>query len=264
MLASMAPKATPMHDRPSLRQRLRESATKPLHGFFFPLSAPALVEMIGHAGFDFVILDMEHGPAGYDMLEHLMRAATASGLETIVRVPNGEPWEILRALDAGAGGIMVPHVTSGAMAREIAASCRFPPAGRRGVATLSRAARYGIGDRKEYLTGIGDRIAVLPMIEDREALPEAAAIAAVPGVDAVFVGPNDLAASLGHLGEPGHPEVREAMRDVALRARATSTPLASTASSPTEARERIADGYPILCYHIVPVITGGLKALREG
>ncbi|MEO3475234.1 aldolase/citrate lyase family protein [Roseomonas sp. CAU 1739] len=242
-----------------LKARLR--AGDMLHGFFLGVPAPATVEMAGWTGFDFVILDGEHGPAGLETMEHMLRAADASGLSALMRVPSGSAADILHALDIGAAGIMVPHVTSAAIARQVVERAYYPPVGRRGIGTLSRAARHGALDRMEYLKGAAERTLVTVMIEDAEALPHVRDIAQVDGVDVLFVGPSDLAASLGHPGESTHPEVVAALERI-LRD-AGDVPVATTAGSAAEARRLAGLGVRMACFSTTSIMVTALRQLRR-
>jgi 2-keto-3-deoxy-L-rhamnonate aldolase RhmA len=177
---------------------------RPLLGMFVGIPAPSLVEMCGHAGVDFVIVDNEHGPAGIESTEHMLRAARASGVIPVVRTL--EP-DILRVLDIGASAIQVPQVNSAEQARRIVAAAKYPPIGMRGAAFSTRAAGYGFfaGDRHVADSNAGT--AVIVMTETRMAIEQLDDILSVPGIDAVFFGPNDLSFSFGHPGEMNHPDV---------------------------------------------------------
>jgi 2-keto-3-deoxy-L-rhamnonate aldolase RhmA len=178
--------------------------SRPLSGVFVGLPSPALVEMCGHAGFDFVIIDNEHGPAGIETTEHLLRAAKASGVIAVVRTAEAD---ILRVLDIGASAIQVPQVNSRAQAERIVAAAKYPPIGNRGAAFSTRAAGYGFFGGTDHVTMSNDGTAVIVMAETREAIDSIDDIVGVPGVDAVFFGPNDLSFSLGVPGEMQHPKV---------------------------------------------------------
>ncbi len=251
-----------MTDRPPFKARLRGDA--PLHGFFVGLPSPAIVELAGYAGFDFVIIDTEHGATGLETLEHMLRAAGSAGIAALVRVPRGNADDILHVLDAGADGILVPHVTSAEVAQRIVQHAYYPPRGRRGISTLSRAARHGLGEAAAVLREQAGRTTVIAMIEDEEALTEVGAIARVDGLDAVFVGPNDLAASMGFLGEAGHPEVRKAV--AAIRDELAAIPdgpaFATIARNGAQARELAAQGARMLCFNTTYILGAALKALR--
>jgi 4-hydroxy-2-oxoheptanedioate aldolase len=189
-----------------------------LRGVFNGIPSPALVEMCAYAGFDFVVIDNEHGSADLQTTEHMLRAARASGIPALVRCLEHD---IARTLDMGAGGLQVPMVNSAAQAAQLVARVRYPlPAGlggQRGSAFSSRAAGYGAfgGPRHTQLSNEG--IALVVMIETPEAVANAAAIAAVDGVDGVFVGPNDLAHSMGFENRWNAPPVQAAIESV-LRA----------------------------------------------
>ena len=195
--------AAPLPGLP-LDTRLRPAlnAGTPLHGMFCGLPLPALVEMAAFAGFDFVVIDNEHGMAGFETTEHLLRAARASGIMPIVRC--FEP-DIARCLDAGASGIKVPMVQTPEQAQRIAQRMRYPrPAdqtglrGLRGSAFSTRAAGYGAFGGPGHTDRSNESLAFIAMLETPQAIDAAAEIASVEGVDAVFIGPNDLAHAMGH------------------------------------------------------------------
>ena len=237
----------------------RLTAGDRLTGLFLGLPSPAMVEMIGYAGFDFVILDAEHGPAGTAALEHMMRAANCAGIAAIVRVAG--PEEILHALDAGAAGILVPHVTSAACARDIVAKAYFPPRGSRGISGLTRAARYGFSGG--YLASRHEATSVIAMIEDADALPHVADIATTEGVDALFIGPADLAGSMGFPGQPNHPKVVAAIARIVADARASGpVALASTGRDASEAARLSAAGVTIVCLSAVSLFGDTLRFLK--
>jgi len=235
-----------------------------LHGLFVGPPSPVIVELVGYAGFDFVIIDTEHGPAGLETLENMVRAAEASNVASLVRVPSGSAADILHALDAGATGILVPHVTDAAVARQVVEHAYYPPRGRRGISTMSRAARYSLATGADYIAAQAARTSVMVMLEDAEALPHAEAIACVEGVDAIFVGPSDLAASMGHPGNPGHPEVATALSGLWPRIAALNGPaLATTARSAADARRLEKAGIRMVCFNAVNTLASGLRDLRD-
>lgn len=173
-----------------------------LRGIFNGIASPAIVEMCAYAGFDFIILDNEHGSASIETTEHMLRAARASNLPAVVRCLEQD---IARTLDAGAGALQIPMVNTAAHASALVQRIKYPLAsnavglgGQRGSAFSSRAAGYGAFGGPQHTYRSNDGIALIVMIETPEAVANAGAIAAVEGVDAVFVGPNDLACSMGH------------------------------------------------------------------
>jgi 4-hydroxy-2-oxoheptanedioate aldolase len=252
-----------MADRLPFKARLKGDA--PLYGFFVGIPSPATVELAGWSGFDFVIIDTEHGATGLETLEHMLRAAAAAGIAALVRVPRGGADDILHVLDAGADGILVPHVTSAAVAQRIVGHAYYPPLGQRGISTLSRAARHGTGDAATVLREQAGRTAVIVMIEDREALTEVGAIARVQGVDAVFVGPNDLAASMGHLGDAGNAEVVAAVSRIAeeLRGIPDGPAFATIARSAPQAQQVAAKGARMICFNTTNILGAALRSLRK-
>ena len=178
--------------------------SRALLGMFVGVPSPSLVEMCGHAGVDFVIVDNEHGPAGIESTEHMLRAARASGVIPVVRTLESD---ILRVLDIGASAIQVPQVNTAEQAKRIVAAAKYPPLGTRGAAFSTRAAGYGFFGGERHVADSNSGTAVIVMTETRAAIDNLDAILAVPGIDAVFFGPNDLSFSLGHPGQMGHPEV---------------------------------------------------------
>lgn len=197
----------------TIARRLRNGET--LYGLIVKMPGPATVEQCGYAGFDFVVLDTEHGAAGSEILEHHLRAADSAGIEAVVRVGSSEPVEVLRALDAGASGIVVPHVNDVAAARAAVRAAHYPPAGTRGLAVSTRAGRHGANSVKNHVRYALENTLVVVQVEHAEALDHVPEIASSDRVDAVFLGPSDLAMSLGHPGNPGHKSVAAAIDRVA-------------------------------------------------
>jgi 2,4-dihydroxyhept-2-ene-1,7-dioic acid aldolase len=234
-----------------------------LYGMFVMLPSPAVVEMVGYAGYDYVILDGEHGAAGTETLENQLRAADAAGISALVRICGQTPAEILHALDAGACGIVVPHVLDAAQARDLVAAAHYPPRGRRGMATTARAGRHGMVSLAEHLETAAREIIVVAQIEDAEALPHAREIAAVDGLDAVFVGPADLSMSMGHPGQPGHPEVAAAIDEVARQTRAAGKVAATFARTAQDATALAQRGFQAICLSTTAVFSQCLVALAK-
>lgn len=186
---------------------------KPLHGVFNSLPSPAIVEMCGYAGFDFVIIDNEHGSSDFETTENMLRAARATGIVPVVRcfAP-----DISRILDMGASAVQIPMVNSAEEARELVQQVRYPGIGRRGSAFSSRAAGYGAFSGEAHTSRSNEGIALILMIETPEAVTNAGAIAAVEGVDAVFVGPNDLSHAMGFGTDWAAPAVQTAIGQALL------------------------------------------------
>lgn len=245
----------------TLKQRLRDG--EPLTGCFVMIPSPAVVEMCGYAGFDFVILDQEHGSAGTEVLENQIRAAEASGIAALVRIPEASAARAQHALDAGAEGLLVPHVTSLDVAREIVSAAQYPPEGLRGMATTTRAGHHGTIAVDEHLKRARERNVVMLQIEDRSVLPDVESIAGLPGVDSIFIGPADLSISLGHPGNPGHPEVAaEIDRIVETAKRVGKARVSTFARNEANARAwREERGIEVFCLSTTAIFMDALKAL---
>ena len=187
-------------------------------GFWCSLCSPIGAEILAGAGFDWIVIDGEHAPNDIPSLVMQLQAMRGATTEPVFRVPWNDPVMIKLALDAGARSLLVPFVQNADEARRAVAAARYPPLGIRGVAVAPRATDYGriCGyHRSAHLT-----TCILVQLETRAALKEIEAIAAVEGVDGMFIGPSDLAADFGHLGDTKHPVVRAAMKDAAQRIRA--------------------------------------------
>jgi 4-hydroxy-2-oxoheptanedioate aldolase len=183
-------------------------------GSFCNIPSPAAVEMMGLVGLDFVIIDGEHGISDLETCEHMIRAAEIAGITPLVRIAMNLQQNILRYLDAGAMGVMIPMVNTRADAEAVVASVRYPPLGRRGLAAV-RASGYGLrGSLGDYVKMANQEILVITQVETRDAVRNAAEIAAVPGVDMVFMGPSDLSSSFGYHGQTTHPEVLSTIEQV--------------------------------------------------
>lgn len=198
-------------------QALREFKSKLEHGFvigpFSKTSDPAFIEILGHGSFDFVILDLEHGPTSVQHLQDLVRAAELSGLLPIVRVKEDNLPIIGEVLDIGAGGIQVPQITDAEIARRVIQAAKFSPKGNRGVCRFVRAARYSSTDRFAYFSEANETLVIL-QLEGKEALEHLEQILAVKDLDIIFIGPYDLSQSLGVPGQVNHPLVTEKMKEI--------------------------------------------------
>jgi 2-keto-3-deoxy-L-rhamnonate aldolase RhmA len=200
----------------SIRQRIQ--AQEPLLGVFLQLGSPVGADIAGRAGFDWALIDLEHGVgAEGDLMAQLLGLA-ASGVAGFVRVELASRLRIGRALDLGATGIMVPQVNDAALARQVVEWCQYPPAGSRGVALSARGAGYG-RSKHEDVGRLDSEIVRIAQIETGTAVEAVDAIAAVDGIDVLFVGPSDLSHSLGVPGEFDHPKFGSALDSIADAAR---------------------------------------------
>lgn len=183
-------------------------AGEPAFGVSVMFPAPELVEMIGELGFDWVMLDGEHGSITPDNIVPMILAAERRGLTPIVRPEKNDPAVINRYLDRGAMGVQIPHVSTAADARAAVAACRYHPDGERGLGG-GRMADFGYGvPTREYVVQANENMLVCVQVEDVEAIENLDEILQVEGVDVFFIGPTDLAQSMGHPGENGHPDVQ--------------------------------------------------------
>lgn len=207
--------------RNKLKQALRDGT--PTFGLINSVPAPLLVEMLGYAGYDFVVLDLEHTAPNPETLENLIRAAEGCGVTPLVRVPGADPAVILRVLDAGAQGIVVPHVRSAGEARTAVRASRYHPLGERGISG-GRTTGFGTLGLPEYFALANAEILVAVMIEDREGVAAIDAVLGVDGVDLVIEGAIDLSQSCGVPGQAQHADVLAAVAQVAARCRAAGVP----------------------------------------
>ncbi len=187
-------------------------------GLWSALASPIAAEILAGAGFDWIVIDGEHAPNDISTLLPQLQAMRGGTAEPVFRVPWNELVIIKRALDVGARTLLVPFVQNAEEARRAVAAARYPPLGIRGVAGAMRAIDYG--RTQNYHRNAHLDTCILVQAETRAALGAIEAIAAVEGVDGIFIGPSDLAADLGHLGDPKHPEVQSAIKDAAQRIRA--------------------------------------------
>ncbi|MEI8191418.1 MAG: aldolase/citrate lyase family protein [candidate division NC10 bacterium] len=182
------------------------------------LAEPAVVEIIGLAGFDAAFIDMEHSAFDMSMLEAMIRACEITGITSLVRVPDNNPKTILRVLDAGAQGIHVPHIAGTKDALAAVKAVRYPPMGERGMASSTRAIRYGAVSLQEHMATSNAEIILTVMVEDKAALDQLADIATIPGIDLVAIGPTDLCAALG-ITDPRDPNLKTTIEGIAATLR---------------------------------------------
>jgi len=201
--------------------------------------SPDMVEMAAAANFDFVYLDLEHGSFGFDTVIHLIRAAEASGITPLVRVPDHTPSFIMRVLDAGAMGVIVPNVKSAAEAQSVVSAARYTlnsNGGSRGACPGTRATWHQVRDWQDFSIVSNKETSVWLLLESPEALQVVDEIVEVPGIDAIMLGPFDLAHALGLPGQTTHEVVIEACREISTKARNSGIEIVWTMFSGTTAR----------------------------
>jgi 4-hydroxy-2-oxoheptanedioate aldolase len=209
------------------------AAGEPALGVWLQLGEPSIAEIASLSGYDFLILDNEHGPASLEQTVHSMRAAQAGRATVMVRVPGQDPDYLKRALDAGAEAVMVPMVETAEQARAVVAACQYPPAGRRGYsAPTVRASGYGADP--DYAKKANDALFICVQIESDKAVEQAGAIAAVEGVDSLFIGRGDLTAAFGDETK-NPPAVVKAVERISAAAQRAGKPISVFVGNGTEA-----------------------------
>jgi 2-dehydro-3-deoxyglucarate aldolase len=234
-------------------------AGKKLIGCWSSLSNAITTEVLGVAGFDWILLDGEHSPNDVATFIPQLMALKDSMSAPVVRPSSNNAVEIKRLLDAGFYNFLIPFVESADEAGRAVAATRYPPQGIRGVSVAQRSNRYGTVP--DYFKGINEQICVMVQIESRAGVAAAREIAAQDGVDCVFVGPSDLAAALGHLGNAGHPDVQTAIASVFADAKACGKPTGILAPVEADARRYIAMGATFVG---VGSDLGGFRAAMQG
>jgi 2-keto-3-deoxy-L-rhamnonate aldolase RhmA len=224
-----------------LLQLLKSAGSHAPLGTWIMAASPLVTEAMGHAGFQWGVIDMEHTPL--DMMEviHLLQAAGNTKMVPIVRVPWNDPVTVKRVLDAGAQTLLIPFVQDADEAARAVASTRYPPEGMRGLAGMSRGSKFGTVP--DYARTANKTVGAVLQLESPAAVAELERIAAVPGVDALFLGPGDLSASLGHAGNTTHPDVMAVMADAARRCRAVGKPVGTVGGTPEVVVQYRAMGY---------------------
>lgn len=225
--------ATPYNGFPN-RFRQELLAGKRLIGCWCSLANPITTEVLGVAGFDWLLLDGEHSPNDVTTFIPQLMALKDSVSAPVVRPSWNNPVELKRLLDAGFYNFLIPFVESADAARAAVAATRYPPQGMRGVSVSQRSNRYGTV--ADYFTSANEQMCVIVQIESRAGVAAAHEIAAVDGVDCIFVGPSDLAAGFGHLGNATHPEVQAAMETVFAAAKSRGKPIGILAPVEADAR----------------------------
>ncbi|MEM8860142.1 MAG: HpcH/HpaI aldolase/citrate lyase family protein [Chloroflexota bacterium] len=231
-------------------------------GLWSTLCSNIVAEVIGDSGFDWILLDTEHTPNETPNLVSQMQAMATGSASAIVRPAWNDTVLIKRILDIGAQSLLIPFVQNAEEAAAAVAATRYPPRGVRGVTGSGRAARYG--RIKDYLQTAADEICVIVQIETGDALGQLKEIASVPGVDAVFIGPSDLSASLGHLGNPSHPEAQAALKLAIDQLNELDKPAGILAFNPDDAKRYINWGYRFVAVGSdLSVLAKGTAALAD-
>lgn len=231
-----------------------------IYGVFCNLYSPMIVEVIGHIGFDFVLIDAEHGPAGVESCENMVRAADSVDTSVYIRIAENARQNILRYLDTGAQGVQLPMINSKKETEEVVKAVKYPPQGIRGLAGM-RASDYAIKmPLKDYTIMANQETLTVVQIETVEAMKNLDEMLTVDGVDVFFIGPNDLSTSMGYTGQTTHPEVLAAIDKLVGQILAAGK-IAGTIAYNDEALNRAKEiGFRYIVYGVIPMM---LKSGRE-
>ena len=214
-------------------------------GTFMKSNDPAIAEIIGLAGFDFLVLDNEHVAMGRDSMVNVIRAADAVGLDPLVRVRENNQVDILQALDAGALGVQVPNVDTFEEAASLVQSVKYAPIGKRGFSPTTRAAAYGLMDKKEYVSLSNRESLVVAHCETVTCMENLDDILQLEELDVIFIGPMDLSQSLGVMGEANHPKVLESI-DIIIKKVIAAGKAVGIVSTASQAQDYINRGVQYL------------------
>lgn len=238
-------------------------AGQPAYGVSVMIPSPQAVEMLGRLGFDWVLIDCEHGSIGLETVEAMVMAAEASGITPIVRPATASPEAIAQVMDRGALGVQAPHINSASDARRVVQAVKFHPLGQRSLAVGTRAGNYGYGlSRADYVAEANRETLVCVQWEDAEALCHMDEMLCVEGVDVCFIGPSDLSQSLGYPGQPEAPPVRQAITEALERIRAAGR-IAGSAGGAAALRTYRAQGALYLYTHLTTLLAEGAARFRE-
>lgn len=229
-------------------------------GCFIPLSSPEVVEIIALAGFDFALLDSEHGPLTAETAYRLILAAEARGIEPFVRVGEHDKQTVLKFLDAGASGIMTPQVGSAAEAEKAILGTKFANIGTRGLAGM-RTFDFGMNDTLDtFVEPLNERVLNMIQFEHKDAFDELDEMLTLPGLDVLFIGPSDLAQSLGLPGQPNHPDVTALADKVIAKCKKAGVRTGTVAYTPTLVQQVIDRGFDMIVASATTFLASSAKA----
>lgn len=231
------------------RFKKKLSDGQPVFGPFMKSTDPAFIEVAGYTGFDFVIIDQEHGPIGFTELQNNIRAALLANVFPVVRAADTTEASISKPLDLGALGIQIPQVTNSDMARHCIKAARFFPKGERGVCRFVRAAKYSSTPREEYFRKANEAFVII-QLEGKEAILDIDNILKVEGIDIIFIGPYDLSQSLEVPGQISHPKVIEAMNTIVTKARSLGIVVGTFTDTPQMAEMWRKAGVQYISYSV--------------
>ena len=233
-------------------------------GIFVTIPSPEIVEISALAGFDFVLLDAEHGPISPESAYPMILAAEAHGVPAYARIGQKDRQVILKFLDLGIAGVMIPQVNTAEAAEEAVAAMKYGPRGARGLAG-GRTFDYGLGDApKDIVPRLNKRVLSIVQFEHIDALDQLDAIIATPDLDILFVGPNDLAQSMGYPGQPGHPEVQMLIDQVVARTKGSGVALGTVAADAAASLAQIERGFQMVVSNAPTLLARAARELIDG
>jgi 4-hydroxy-2-oxoheptanedioate aldolase len=242
------------------RMKEKLKAGEPVFGVSVMIPSPQIVEMVAAAGFDWVLLDCEHGTLTLESVELMAMAAEASGITAIARPVTRSAEHILQVLDRGVMGVQVPHVNTAAEARDVLAAVKYHPAGKRGLAAGTRAAVYDShGTLADYVKAANEATLIAIQLEDREAIENIDELLKVDDIDVFFIGPSDLSQSMGYPGNPKAPPVAEAIES-SFRKMVAARCTPGTPATAENVRETIDKGVRYIYTHLPRLLSGSAKA----
>ncbi len=241
----------------NLKEALKKG--KNVFGPFMKFTDPAAVEIMGFAGFDFIIIDAEHGPISIQDAQNMIRAAETTNITPVIRVANNDEALILRALDIGAQGVEIPQINSKLQAIKAVRSVKYAPQGERGVCRYVRAANYSSMDKFEYFKSANNETMIIAHIEGIEGINNLDEILSVPGIDVIFIGPYDLSQSLGIPGEVSHPLVTEKMKEVIMKCRENKVSVGTFADDVETAKSWVSLGVQYMSFSVDVGILYGIS-----
>ncbi|WP_420348143.1 HpcH/HpaI aldolase family protein [Pelagibius sp.] len=237
----------------------RMASKTPTYGAWLQFASANVAEALVNAGFSLALIDNEHAGADLETTLAMMRAIEAGGGEVIIRVPSGDPIYLKRIMELGPSGLLIPQINTAEEAEAAVAACRYPPHGRRGFARTVRASRYG--QRAGYSDWAHETLTIMVQIETREAMGNLEAIAAIEGIDMLFIGPYDLSGAVGRLGETDGPEVLAAIAKIEAAAKARGLALGSVPRADAGVQALFDQGYSLVMgVSDVGALLSGLQA----
>lgn len=238
------------------------AAGRPQVGLWASLASNVVCNVLADSGFDWIVIDTEHAPNDLNTVLGQLQALGASTTTPFVRPAWNDPVIIKRLMDIGALSLIVPFIQTREEARQAVRNTRYPPDGIRGVAVATRANRYGRDT--DYFRTVHERVCVIAQLETHAALDQLEDIAAVDGIDGIFIGPSDLSADLGHLGDPGNAETQDMIAKAAARCRAAGKPAGILTASVEAAHRYFEQGYTFVAVGTdVVVLRNGADALAK-